>query len=263
MRSGEVVVSWWWYPPIRHRVPLPRYHELPRRLDQKVEWVKKSFIKKIERRLELERRKRTFLEGGLRARRRGARGIVVVVLGVGSADTTEPLRAQQWGATGRDQVSRRGDQCRPTQCRLRCRPSSSSVIYAFFHSLHSPVRGAPCHPSRDMPLLSSLPLSRQWSRREREPLMDFGADRPTAPLDGRPLPPYSPPLDTECDRMRMGRFATESHTLAALGILERPILCKHLRLRDGGFAKAPQLALRRELKSECVPFWTQPTSPPS
>ena len=77
--------------------------------------------------------------------------------------------------------------------------SSSSVIYAFFHSLHSPVRGAPCHPSRDMPLLSSLPLSRQWSRREREPLMDFGADRPTAPLDGRPLPPYSPPLDTECD----------------------------------------------------------------
>eukprot|EP00966_Prymnesium_polylepis_P106696 2470001-Prymnesium_polylepis.1 len=111
--------------------------------------------------------------------------------------------------------------------------SSTSVIYAFFHSLHSPVRGAPCHPSRDMPLLSSLPISRQWSRREREPLMDFGADRPTgAPLDGRPLPPYSPPLDTECDRMRMGRFVTEAHTLAALGILERPILCKHLRLRD-------------------------------
>ena len=50
--------------------------------------------------------------------------------------------------------------------------------------------------------------------------------------------------------MRMGRFVTEAHTLAALGILERPILCKHLRLRDG--AKAPQLALRRELKSECV-----------
>ena len=77
--------------------------------------------------------------------------------------------------------------------------SSTSVIYAFFHTLHSPVRGAPCHPSRDMPLLSSLPLSRQRSRREREPLMDFGADRPTAPLDGRPLPPYFPPLDTECD----------------------------------------------------------------
>ena len=49
MRSGEVVVRWWWYPPIRHPVPLPPYHHLSRRLDQKVEWVKKSVIKNREK----------------------------------------------------------------------------------------------------------------------------------------------------------------------------------------------------------------------
>ena len=152
---------------------------------------------------------------------------MVVVLGVGSVDTTEPLRTQQWGATGRDQVATRGPV--PTDPVPSPMSSSTSVIYAFFHSLHSPVRGAPCHPSRDMPLLSSLPLSRQWSRREREPLMDFGADRPTAPLDGRPLPPYSPPLDTECDCTGCAWDDSRlKRTLKALGILELPILCKAL-----------------------------------
>ena len=94
---------------------------------------------------------------------------------------------------------------------------------------------------RDVPPLSTLAMRGMGRGRQEERAfcISFGADRPTAPLDGRPLPPYSPPLDTECDRMRMGRFATESHTLAALGILERPILCKHLRLRDGGLPRHP------------------------
>ena len=215
MRSGEVVVRWWWYPPIRHPVPLPPYHHLPRRLDQKVEWVKKSVIKKIERRLELERRKRTFLEGGLRARGRGRwwYGGSGTRCRNGGYHRT-PVNATVGSHWPRPGLATRGPV--PTDPVPSPMSSSTSVIYAFFHSLHSPVRGAPCHPSRDMPLLSSLSLcATVVAQRERTSLMDFGADRPTAPLDGRPLPPYSPPLDTECDRMRMGRFATESHTLTA------------------------------------------------
>ena len=167
---------------------------------------------------------------------------MVVVLGVGSADTTEPLRTQQWGATGRDKVATRG----PVPTDPVPSPMSSSTSERLRQPLISLARSRCATPptsSHDVPPHSILAMVWQYrGRKRRAPFVSFvsTADRPTgAPLDGRSLPPYSPPLDTECDWTRMGRFATESHTLAALGILERPILCKHLRLRDGGLPRHP------------------------
>ena len=52
----------------------------------------------------------------------GGGGTVVVVRGVGSVGTTEPLRTQQWGATGRDQVATRGP-VRPTSASDVVRPA--------------------------------------------------------------------------------------------------------------------------------------------
>ena len=55
---------------------------------------------------------------------------------------------------------------------------------------------------RDVLPLSTLAMRGMGRGRQEERAfcISFGADRPTgAPLDGKPLPPYSPLLDTECD----------------------------------------------------------------
>ena len=151
----------------------------------------------------MERRKRTFLEDrGLRARRRGSswyRGSGTRCRIGGYHRTPENATVgSHWPRPG---LATRGPV--PTDPVPSPMSSSTSVIYAFFHSLHSPVRGAPCHPSRDMPLLSSLPLSRQWSRRGGENLSWTSAptDRPLRWMAdlSRPTPRPSTPSATAPD----------------------------------------------------------------
>ena len=74
---------------------------------------------------------------------------------------------------------------------------------------------------------------------ERAFCISFGADRLALRWMADLAPALLPAPRHRVRQDAHGTFATEAHTLAALGILERPILCKHLRLRDGGLPRHP------------------------
>ena len=102
----------------------------------------------------------------------------IVVRSVGSAGATKsPPEDETVGRShpaGRDE-GRAADQCRLPKSSVQ---HTSVMIYAswfWFHSLHSPYRGAP-HTTRRFSVRSTL--SRRWLRRERENLFwTFVADR--------------------------------------------------------------------------------------